>query len=282
MALVPRVLAVYQSIAVKLTNWENHRHKSTHAASLTLKTFALSALVAYLGLGLSAFVYVPFGETVMQWVQAALFARSQVQHGLASTLFNILNQTSVTIGKDATVVTDNLMGNPGGEKPIKALWDMDAANIRTKLNPGRLRDQMFAYTVTNQAVNTFTEVGLPFLLRYIDAFRKGKAAAKNGHTGSPDGLKKRVVFEDEKERGGLEERAFLDSVRDEASLPEYDIFGDYSEMIVQFGYVVLWSTIWPLAGGMFYSLPLCKLFLTLCQSWPSSTTYLKSARMPSR
>jgi hypothetical protein len=48
----------------------------------------------------------------------------------------------------------------------------------------------------------------------------------------------------------MEERAFLDSVREEAALPEYDLFVDYSEMVVQFGYVVLWSTIWPLAGAM--------------------------------
>jgi len=58
------------------------------------------------------------------------------------------------------------------------------------------------------------------------------------------------VFEDEQEKGGMEERAFLDRVREEAALPEYDLFVDYSEMVVQFGYVVLWSTIWPLAGAM--------------------------------
>jgi anoctamin-10 len=50
-------------------------------------------------------------------------------------------------------------------------------------------------------------------------------------------------------KGGMEERAFLDSVREGAALPEYDLFIDYIEMVVQLGYVVLWSTIWPLAGG---------------------------------
>ena len=121
---------------------------------------------------------------------------------------------------------------------------------------------MFAYTVTNQAVNTFQEVGLPFVLRRIETFRKDKAKAKNAAGGgsSPhsnssaasdngSGVKKRVVFEDEKERGGMVERQFLDKIREEAALPEYDLFVDYSEMVIQFGYVVLWSTIWPLAGG---------------------------------
>ena len=56
---LPRVLALYQSSAKSFTDWENHEHQSTHDASLTLKTFSLSAIVAYLGLALSAFVYVP-------------------------------------------------------------------------------------------------------------------------------------------------------------------------------------------------------------------------------
>lgn len=134
------------------------------------------------------------------------------------------------------------------------MWDVDQTHARAKLDPRRLRDQMFAYTVTGQVVDTFTEVGLPFVLRRFDAFRKGKATVKDlvslgRHHYDSGCVKKRVVFEDEQEKGGMEERAFLDSVREEAALPEYDLFVDYNEMVVQFGYVVLWSTIWPLAGG---------------------------------
>ncbi|KAH9479820.1 hypothetical protein JR316_0008415 [Psilocybe cubensis] len=266
--LVPRVLAVYQAVAVRLTNWENHAHKSTHNASLTLKTFALSAIVAYMGLGLSAFVYVPFGEGVMRWVQAWLFGGAQTNHGIAATLRDMLNGTVLTIGKDSTLVADAVKGV--SEKipdSAASVWDANPMNATEKLNPGRLRDQMFAYTVTNQVVNTFMEVGLPFVLRRVEAFRKNKANGKgkanshasgtvsmgsNSSSASDNGnsLKKRVVFEDEKERGGMAERAFLDGVREEAALPEYDLFVDYSEMVVQFGYVVLWSTIWPLAGVM--------------------------------
>ncbi|KAF8159945.1 calcium-activated chloride channel-domain-containing protein [Crassisporium funariophilum] len=246
--LVPRFLAIYQAIAVKLTIWENHAHKSTYTASLTLKTFALSALVAYMGLSLSAFVYVPFGEGVMRSVQAYLFNGTVATQGFGATLRDMLNGTLVTMNTDSGMLPDAFSAS--GKSKV-GIWDMDSINVTTKLNPGRLRDQMFAYTVTNQAVNTFLEVGLPFVLR---RFRKGKSPAKTAHVSggsvNGDGLKKRVVFEDEKERGGMEERAFLDSVREEAALPEYDLFVDYSEMVVQFGYVVLWSTIWPLAGAM--------------------------------
>ncbi|KAJ7691956.1 calcium-activated chloride channel-domain-containing protein [Mycena rosella] len=225
-ALVPRLLAVYQSIATRFTVWENHAHQSSHAASLTLKTFALSALVAYMGLGLSAFVYVPFGEGIMRTVQVWLF-KGSVRADAAADAHN------ATAGLNATEHTSGM-------------WNVDSSAAGQKLNSGRLKDQMFAYTVTNQVVNTFVEIGLPYVLRGVESFRARKA---NGN-GKGDKGKKRVVFEDEKEKGGAEEREFLEVVRQQVALPEYELFGDYSEMVTQFGYVALWSTIWPLAPVM--------------------------------
>ncbi|KAJ7644183.1 calcium-activated chloride channel-domain-containing protein [Roridomyces roridus] len=217
-ALVPRLLAVYHSVAARFTAWENHAHQSSHAASLTLKTFALSALVAYMGLALSAFVYVPFGEGIMRAVQVLLFRGAVVGDITGDSKIN-------------------------GTVPTQSMWNLDTSVAGQKLNAGRLEDQMFAYTVTNQVVNTFVEVGLPYVLRGVEAIR---AKRSNGNGKG----KKRVVFEDEKEKGGAKEREFLEDVRRQVNLPEYDTFQDYSEMVTQFGYVALWSTIWPLAPAM--------------------------------
>ena len=41
----------------------------------------------------------------------------------------------------------------------------------------------------------------------------------------------------------------LERLREESALPEYSLFGDYVEMIVQFGYVALFSAIWPVASA---------------------------------
>lgn len=43
------------------------------------------------------------------------------------------------------------------------------------------------------------------------------------------------------------EKRFLDKVEEELALPEYNIFVDYAEMVTQFGYVVIWSIVWPIA-----------------------------------
>ena len=253
MVLLPKFLAAYHTIAVRLTNWENHAVQSTYNASLTLKTFALGAIVAYLALGLSAFVYVPFGEDVMLWVQTWLFSGINAPGSIGAAVHDLLNGTIAAF----RIKQPDLQGAAGPEKrPI--LWDIDTTNVRGKLNPSRLREQMFAYAVTNQVVNSFLEIGLPFILRWAADFMNKKSQNPHTPSGPPDSKgdlsavdppRKRVVFEDEKERGGLEERVFLDKVRSEAALPVYELFVDYNEMVVQFGYVVVWSSIWPLAGG---------------------------------
>ncbi|KAF8327348.1 calcium-activated chloride channel-domain-containing protein [Amanita rubescens] len=287
-ALVPRILSIYHAIAKQFTMWENHAHKSSHSASLTVKTFALSAIIAYLGLGLSAFVYVPFGEGLMQQVQSWLFTEvksDRWQWGKQLLTRKSWKMTTATITNVAGAM--GAMASTASEKPVggsSSMWDMDVQRARQKLNPKRLKDQMFAYAVTNQVVDTFMEVGMPFVMRAFNNFWKngGKVKKTSGSgssgvpksaglapTASPSGgsvisassisggsisgspsVRKRVVFEDEQERGGMEEREFLDKVRAEAALPEYDLFGDYSEMVTQFGYIVVWSAIWPLTPVM--------------------------------
>lgn len=181
----------------------------------------------------------------MRYVQQEVFSSSQLLGDV--------------IGRSATAV-DNAKPATGG------VWMTDVSGAKKKLNPSRLQDQMFAYTVTNQIINTFTEVGLPYILRFIDSIRNG--SGKKGHRSgnSISGKKKRVVFQDEvgqqspeksgvaNDKEGKEDREFLERVRSEVALPEYGLFGDYSEMVTQFGYVTLWSTIWPLAPGRRHSL----------------------------
>lgn len=241
--LVPRLLAIYQKYATNFTDWENHEHQSSHSSSLSLKVFTLSAMNAYLSLALYAFVYVPFGESVMSFVQSHLFTGGHRALALLDKLNVNFNATSY------------LGARGGGGEKISAvglsLWESDRKTARRKLDPSRLQDQMFAFTVTNQVVDTVTDIGLPYILRAVESFRNGKGFRNSN--GKGHGKKKRVAFDDEPmghDAHGREEREFLERVRSEVVLPEYDVFTDYSEMVTQFGYVALWSTIWPLAPAM--------------------------------
>ena len=128
----------------------------------------------------------------------------------------------------------------------RAYFTSDTGAARAKLSRSRLQTQMFAYTVTNQATNFFLEMGLPFLTRAFASVRSGKRRPSLSSSSAGNSKKKRVGFEDE-DGAARDEREFLERVRREVSLPQYDLHDDYDEMVSQFGYVALWSTIWPLA-----------------------------------
>lgn len=222
-AIIPQFLEIYRRYAQRLTQWENHEHQSSFDASLTTKSFVLSSIVSYLGMALSAFIYVPFGETVM----------NSVQH--------FLSLTSSTVSSLASSGVDHAT-----EKAGRALFVSDANTAHAKLSGSRLQKEMFAYMVTNQVSGWFMEVGLPFLTRAFASVRSRRRPSLSGASAAAP-KKKRVGFDDDKSGGARDEREFLERVRREVSLPQYGLFQDYDEMVTQFGYVALWSTIWPLA-----------------------------------
>lgn len=119
---------------------------------------------------------------------------------------------------------------------------MEIPKARFQINPDRLKKQIIYFTVTAQIVNFALEVIMPYVKRKV--FRKVKEvqadlAAKRGGASSS-------TVDDHPE-----ESAFLARVRNEAELDNYDVTGDFREMIVQFGYLSLFSVIWPLVPVSF-------------------------------
>lgn len=64
--IVPRILAVYKVIAERLTDMEDHPNESSYQNALTTKVFALNSIVAFGGLLLSAYAYIPFGDQIVR------------------------------------------------------------------------------------------------------------------------------------------------------------------------------------------------------------------------
>lgn len=110
--------------------------------------------------------------------------------------------------------------------------------VAFQINPDRLRNQMFYFAVTAQIVNFFLETVVPLVTQKgMSKYKEMQSsrAEKTGGAASP------VSANDP-----AEEKEFLARVRQEAALPEYDVTTDLREMAIQFGYLSLFSVIWPL------------------------------------
>ncbi|KND88807.1 Uncharacterized protein TOPH_06579 [Tolypocladium ophioglossoides CBS 100239] len=128
--------------------------------------------------------------------------------------------------------------------PILDFWRTTAQTItfsqrplptqKFQINPQRISSQMFYFTVTAQIVNFATEVVVPYVIH--KAFAKAKEFQGKGAAQTQD---------------HAEEAEFLKRVRDECRLEVYDVTGDYREMVMQYGYLSLFSVAWPLAACCF-------------------------------
>ena len=111
------------------------------------------------------------------------------------------------------------------------------------IDPSRLKKQVIYFTVTAQIVNFALETILPYVKRrgfskYQEM--KSEKATKKGGAGAS------VSIDDVPE-----EAEFLKRVRNEAELDVYDVATDLREMVVQFGYLSLFSVVWPLTPVSF-------------------------------
>ncbi|PWN51017.1 DUF590-domain-containing protein [Violaceomyces palustris] len=131
--LVPQIMQAWQATASALTRWENHKSSRSHEKWLTLKVFALQAMVAYGALTLSALVYIPFGESIMEDLVRRGWFRQSI--------------------RDVTTATRE--------------------RVEFKVDASRMHSQLFAASVTSQVINAMTELVVPVLMRKVAEWKKG-------------------------------------------------------------------------------------------------------------
>ena len=112
-----------------------------------------------------------------------------------------------------------------------------------EINPGRLRKQVIYFTVTAQIVN--------FAMETIVPYAKRRAFSKYQSMKSERAAKKGGAAPDAGDNDPQEEADFLKRVRTEAELDVYNVTDDLREMVVQFGYLSLFSVVWPLTACSF-------------------------------
>lgn len=187
---LPYISDWLEEIAEQLTVYENHRTQDRHEMAHTQKVFMLTSITKYLPIFLTAFVYIPFGDEIID------FARVRV---------NAPSSWTKLFVKDVHV---------------------DAS---------RLRSEVIALTITEQLSGFAEEMFIPLI----------KLRAKKWYA-TWKGINR---FDYSKRQGtheSLAEHQLLQQIRDESQREAYNVQEDIQEMVTQFGYLALFSPVWPL------------------------------------
>ncbi|EDO38807.1 predicted protein [Nematostella vectensis] len=104
----------------------------------------------------------------------------------------------------------------------------------------RLKNTLGALLITKQVVGNVKEALVPFVKQKVKEWKMKKQAAK---------AKKEKEEKGEKDKPSELDTPLMHQAEIESNMPEYeDTFEDYLEMFIQFGYVVLFSSAFPLAA----------------------------------
>lgn len=114
--------------------------------------------------------------------------------------------------------------------PILNLWRQAAFAVtfnkvplpthRFEIDPERITNQMYYFTVTAQIVNLATELVVPYVKQRVFAKAKELQEKSSNHADALD---------------HPEEEALLKQAREECDMGEYDVTDDYREMVMQYG-----------------------------------------------
>jgi anoctamin-10 len=129
--VMPVLVNLFTTFATQLTDFENYDTQAAYDTAMTQKIFVINFITSYLGIFLTAFVYVPFGTLIVPY----------------------LDIFSLTVKPFAE-----------NEKQMEV-----PPSHAFEINPDRLRKQVIYFTVTAQIVNQALEVVMPFVKRRISS-----------------------------------------------------------------------------------------------------------------
>lgn len=127
---------------------------------------------------------------------------------------------------------------------IPPSWRVDDAIQRFRIDPSRLQEEVVYMTMTGQLMNFVEELVVPYarqkcLLAWRRYWRSQALSRLGG--GDESRILQKTLAAD-----SPHEAKMLSRLRGECAADSYDVAEDIMEMVVQFGYLSLFSPAWPL------------------------------------
>ncbi|WBW70871.1 anoctamin calcium-activated chloride channel OR Ca(2+)-activated phospholipid scramblase [Schizosaccharomyces osmophilus] len=162
--------------------------------------------------------------------QSSLGSKIFLQHFMLS--YTALILISYVYGPFGEHLISNVLQNKAANMTMQLSYITDS---KFKLNPLRLRNQYFYFLTNAQVINYFTTLAVPQIISYLKSFVKSKFSAQ------------RLSIHDNDA-----EAKSLNSIRKQSELSKYDEYNDYKDLVLIFGYLVMFSPIYPLAPLIMY------------------------------
>ncbi|KAG0356204.1 hypothetical protein BGZ54_000808, partial [Gamsiella multidivaricata] len=135
---------------------------------------------------------------------------------------------------------------PFGPQLIAVLQTYGLPFATVAIEPRMLQDRLQAFMISNQLISFFSETIYPWLSRKL------MTGAVKIQKEVSEVLKHEEHSEEEEGEFGAQDpeevKTFLKNVQSQTELPVYDVNEDYCEMVEQFGFITMFSVIWPLTG----------------------------------
>jgi anoctamin-10 len=140
---------------------------------------------------------------------------------------------------------------PFGDRIIPMLQQLidvaSGTNAKTRppfvADADRLRNEVIALTLTGQVWGAIEELAFPWLKMQVKQWWRDRQATQARNNSKP---------EDRATADDPSEFRFLRRARKQALRPEYNVQDDIAEMVIQFGYLALFSPVWPLIPVGFF------------------------------
>ncbi|EPX72305.1 membrane transporter [Schizosaccharomyces octosporus yFS286] len=162
--------------------------------------------------------------------QSSLGSKIFLQHFMLS--YTALILISYIYGPFGEHLVSNVLQNKAASMTMQLSFITDS---KFQLNPLRLRNQYFYFLTNAQVINYLTTLLVPQIISYLKRLVKSKFT------------KPRLTIQDDDA-----EAKSLNSIRKQSELSKYDGYNNYKDLVLIFGYLVMFSPIYPLAPLIMY------------------------------
>ncbi|CAK4081962.1 unnamed protein product [Aphanomyces euteiches] len=263
---------IFRVLAIALTKWENHPTEKRYESSRALKVFLWDFFGIYSWFWMCAFVYVPYGSEFSKLLNEyeLLPWRSSYEPGLLELQSMFVTPLVATQGLKIVfekIIPYFLLQAGRRARESRGFYDVYHSTLAQSFSRMKQSNMTLSSPRKTPRLSTFLPSAIftnkfgskklaqiPPPAEQIQPVETPSKPSPPPPRRRPRSAKRRHVDSSAQQDAKFqqEQQWFLDRVLEQAHQSPHDLFADYADALVQFGYVIQFTCVWPF-------IPLCAL-----------------------